>query len=71
MTYGELFKKFCAWSINHARMVVNYRPWGRNSIVVWLSSGLIYKVKYIDDLHFVMQPLSEEDVVKKFGGTNE
>lgn len=68
MTYGELYKKFCAWSPEHAKMVKDYRPWGTNSIVVWLSNGMSYKVKYIEEGKFIMQTVSEEDVKRKFGG---
>lgn len=66
ITYGELYKEFCEWSPEHAKMVIDYRPWGRMSIVVWFRNGQIYKVKYIDKNHFVMQMLSKEDVERKF-----
>lgn len=66
ITYGELYKEFCEWSPEHAKRVTNYRPWGRNSIVVWLNNGLIYKVKRCDTNRFVMQKVSEEDINRKF-----
>lgn len=66
MTYSELYKKFCVWSPEHANMVEDYRPWGRNSIVVWLKNGMMYKVKYIDDTTFIMQTVTKVDIDKKF-----
>lgn len=67
ITYGELYKEFCEWSPEHAAMVKDYRPWGTNSIAVWLNNGMIYKVKRYDKNHFHMQTLSEDDVNKKYG----
>lgn len=67
MTYRELYNKFCIWSPGHAKMVSDYRPWGKSSIVVWLNNGQAYKAKYIDDNHFVMQMVSDDDINKKFG----
>lgn len=67
MTYGELYKQFCKWSPEHAAMMADYRPWGTNSIVVWLNNKQAYKVKYHAPNKFTMQMLSEEDIKKKFG----
>lgn len=67
MTYGELYKEFCEWSPEHAKMVKDYRPWGKHSIVVWLDGGYAYKVKRYAPGKFTMQHVSEEDIKKKFG----
>lgn len=67
LTYGELYKEFCEWSPGHAKMVVDYRPWGSNSIVVWLSNGMAYKVKRYSKDKFIMQTVSKEDIERKFG----
>ena len=45
LTWGEIYKDFCNWSPEHAAMVVDYRPWGSTSIVVWLNNGQAYKCK--------------------------
>jgi len=71
MTHEELYKKFCNGSPGHANRVTEYRPWGKTSIVVWLTNGMAYKVKYIDDSHFIMQMLTEEDIKKKYGEIHE
>lgn len=67
ITYGELYSEFCKWSPEHAKMVSDYRPWGRTSIVVWLNNGQAYKVKRTGPDRFVMQLVSEADIKKKFG----
>lgn len=67
LTYGDIYKKFCEWSPERAKMVVDYRPWGSKSIVVWLQNKMAYKVKYIDDSRFVVQALTKADIDKKFG----
>ena len=67
ITWGEIYTKFCKWSPHHAKMVKDYRPWGSTSIVIWLDNGQAYKVKYIYDDKFVMQPLTLDDINRKFG----
>ena len=67
MTWGEIYEEFCKWSPTRAAMVLDYRPWGTNSIIVWLSNGMMYKVKRYDDGKFVMQSVLEDDVKRKFG----
>lgn len=67
ITYGEIYEKFCIWSPEHAKMVKDYRPWGSMSIVVWLTGGQAYKVKYIADDKFIMQTVTKADIDKKFG----
>lgn len=67
ITYGELFKEFCAWNPMLAPKVVDYRPWGSMSIVVWLNNGFAYKVKRYGPDRFVMQMVSQDDINKKFG----
>ena len=62
LTYGELFHEFCEWSPEHAFMVIDYRPWGTNSILIWLNNGMAYKVKRTDTNHFIMQAVSESDI---------
>lgn len=43
------------------------RPWGNHgAMVVWLKDGRIYKVQKAGD-KFVKQPLTREEVRKKFG----
>lgn len=71
MTYGELYSKFCKWSPEHAKMIKDYRPWGSNSIIIWLNNGMTYKVKYIDDEHFIMQTVTAEDIARKFSNVGE
>lgn len=65
LTYDELYKEFCEWSPEHAKMVKDYRPWGRNSIVIWLSNNMAYKVKRVDKNHFIMQMVSKSDINNK------
>lgn len=67
LTYEEIYKEFCEWSPEHAKMVKDYRPWGNNSILVLLNNGMAFKVKYFDSNHFVMQMVSKEDIRKKYG----
>ena len=67
LTYEEIYKEFCEWSPEHAKMAKDYRPWGNNSILVWLNNGMSFKVKYFDSNHFVMQMVSKEDIRKKYG----
>lgn len=67
ITWGEIYKEFCEWSPEHAKMVMDYKPWGSNSILVWLTSGLTYKVKRVGPGEFIMQSVSEEDIENKFG----
>lgn len=67
ITYGELYKEFCEWSPEHAKLIIDYRHWGNMSIVVWLNNGMAYKVKRVDTNHFIMQVVSEEDIKKKYG----
>lgn len=67
MTHEELYKEFCKWSPEHAKMVKDYAPWGSTSIVIWLDNGMMYKVKRHDKGKFVMQTLTKADIDKKFG----
>lgn len=67
MTYKEIYKEFCEWSPEHADMVVDYKPWGTNSIIVWLRDGYAYKCKRYGYCRFVMQIISYEDIRKKYG----
>lgn len=66
LTWGQIYKEFCEWSPAHAKMVVDYRPWGSTSIVVWLNNGQAYKCKRYAKNKFIMQAVSEDDINKKF-----
>ena len=65
LTYGDIYRDFCNWSPEYAAMVNDYRPWGRNSILVWLNNGQAYKCKRHAADRFTMQLVSEEDINKK------
>ena len=65
MTYKEIFDEFCNWSPEHAKLVIDYRPWGTNSIVVWFNINDAYKAKRIDKNRFVMQKVTMEEINKK------
>ena len=65
--YSQLYNEFCEWSPEHAAMVVDYRPWGHTSILVWLNNGQAYKCKRYAPGRFTMQLVSEEDIKKKYG----
>lgn len=64
--YHEIYQEFCEWSLEHAKMVEDYKPWGTNSIAVWLKNGQVYKVKRHAPGRFTMQSLSKEDIAKKY-----
>lgn len=64
-THQRIFSEFCEWSPTHASMVVDYGPWGSNSIVVWLNNGIAYKIKKHAPHRFTMQTVSEEDIMNK------
>lgn len=66
MTYGELYQKFCEAEPDMAKQICDYRPWGRNSIVIWLDGGTAYKVKDIGG-KFVKQLVSADDIKRKYG----
>lgn len=66
-SYSELYKEFCDWSPDYAKLVTDYRPWGNMSIVVWLSNGQAYKVKRQAPNRFTMQLVSKADIDKKLG----
>lgn len=70
ITYGEIYKEFCEWSPEHAAKVTDYRPWGRTSIVVWLTNGQAYKCKRHATNKFTMQMVSEDDIKRKFGNND-
>lgn len=66
MNHKEIFHEFLKWSPYHANMVVDFKPWGENSIAVWFNNGDVYKAKMCDEIHFVLQKLSQEDIDNKF-----
>lgn len=66
MTHGELYQKFCSAVPDVAKRISDYRPWGQNSIVIWLDDDTAYKVKYIGG-KFVKQSVSAEDIERKYG----
>lgn len=65
---NKLFKLFKKCNPEMAEMVVDYKPWGSNSLCLWLRNGMMYKVKFFADGKFVMQTVTEEDVKRKYGG---
>lgn len=67
ITYGEIYVEFCEWSPEHGAMVIDYKPWGSTSIVVWLDNGHTYKVKRHAPGRFTMQAVSDADIKKKYG----
>lgn len=67
LIYGDIYRDFCNWSLEHAAMIVDYRPWGSASICVWLNNGQAYKCKRHAANRFTMQMVSEEDIRKKYG----
>ena len=67
LTCIDIYKDFCNWSPKHAAMVVDYRPWGHTSILVWLNNGQAYKCKRHAAGKFTMQFVSEDDIKKKYG----
>lgn len=67
LTCGDIYKDFCNWSPERAAMVVDYRPWGHASILVWLTNGQAYKCKRHAADRFTIQFVSEEDIKKKYG----
>lgn len=67
LTYCDIYRDFCNWSPEHAAMVVDYRPCGHTSILVWLNNGQAYKCKRHAADRFTMQLVSEEDIKKKYG----
>lgn len=66
MTHNDIFEEFCKWSPEHASMVTEYKPWGGTSILIRLTNGTAYKVKRYDAVRFVMQPVSEDDINRKY-----
>ena len=69
MTYGSLFREYMNYlyseDLSFAYDIVDYRPWGENSIVVFCKDGTSYKVKYRGD-RFERQQVSNNDIAKKF-----
>lgn len=63
--HKKIYKDFCEWSPDYAAMVIDYKPWGHTSIVVWLSNGYAYKVKQHAHDRFTMQMVSEADIERK------
>ena len=70
LTHEQIFEEFCKWSPQYASMVVDYKPWGSTSIVVWLSNGHAYKVKCHATGRFTIQTVSKEDINRKFERNN-
>lgn len=67
ITYGELYSAFRNHDPDLGPRVIDYRPWGKMSIVVWIDSGQAYKVKMVELDRFIVQKVSEADVQKRFG----
>ena len=70
LTYGELYVEFCNCNPEIGAATIDYRPWGNNSIVIWLDNGKAYKVKRHSIGRFTMQSVSNDDIRKKFGLNN-
>lgn len=66
MTHVELYQKFCEAEQDMAKQICDYRPWGHNSIVIWLDGGTAYKVKDIGG-KFVKQLVPADDIKRKYG----
>lgn len=67
--YKEIFKDFIKCNPEYKSLVYTYRPWGRESIVVWLINGCTYKCKRRDKDRFTIQELSKEDIINKIKNT--
>jgi hypothetical protein len=67
ITWGEIYAEFCNWNTQIGAKVIDYRPWGSTSIVVWLNNGQAYKVKRHASDRFTMQIVTQDDIDKKFG----
>lgn len=67
MAHEDIFKEFCEWSPWHAVLVVEYKPWGSASILIRLSSGAAYKAKRYGEKKFILQPVTEDDINRKYG----
>ena len=65
--FMELTKEFSEWGPQYVPMTKEVRPWGTNSFAIWLKNGLVYKAKRYAPGKFIMQPLTEEDIKKKYG----
>ena len=66
-TYEELFVAFCKYDPKTGSRVIDYHPWGRMSIVIWLNNFQAYKVKLLEPDKFVVQHVSQTDIEKKLG----
>lgn len=67
-TYGNMMREMQESDPELCEHWSDARPWGnRGAMVVWLDDGRIYKVQKVGG-RFVKQPLTEEEVVKKFSG---
>lgn len=66
-TYEELFAAFCKYDPETGSQVIDYQPWGRMSIVIWLDDLQAYKVKLLEPDKFVVQHVSQADIEKKLG----
>lgn len=67
LTWGQIYSDFCNWNPDYARRVIDYRPWGRSSIVVWLDNGCAYKCKCHAADWFTVQAVSNDDIRRKYG----
>lgn len=50
-----------------ADLIKEFKYWGHNSICVWLTNGKTYKCTRKDEYNFYMQPLTKDDIYKKYG----
>lgn len=66
LTHDEIYNEFCECNPKRAENVIDYRPWGSNSILIYLNNGNAYKCKRYAPYRFNIQMVSEEDIKKKF-----
>jgi len=66
ITWGEIYTEFCNLNPDIGAMIIDYRPWGSTSIVIWLENGMAYKIKRHAPGRFIIQPVSEDDLNRKF-----
>lgn len=66
MSTDEIFRMFCESDEAFASTIVDYEPWGANSIMVTTNNGIAYKVKYSINGYISKQQLSKEDIRRKY-----
>lgn len=65
--YGDMMREMQMSDTELREHWSDARPWGSHgAMVVWLDNGMIYKVQKVGN-KFVKQPLTNEEVRRKFG----